>query len=60
MATITNEQQAAQDSIHDLVRDSLGSIMQITYADISSNEKKKLVHEIGDNLKNIDTLRRNC
>lgn len=56
----TEAQQAAQDSIHDLVRDSLGSIMQITYADITGNEKLRRVHEIGDNLKNIDTLRRNC
>lgn len=53
---ITTEQQAAQDSIHDLVSDSIATIHHIRYADIDSLEKDKLIKEVRDNLVNIDTL----
>lgn len=57
---LTGAQQAAQDSIHDLVTDSLESTHRIRYAYIKPIEKDKLLKEIDDNLRNIDILRRNC
>ena len=57
---LSESRQAAQDSIHDLVRDSMRTIHNIRYAVISPLEKDKLVKEVHDNLMNIDTLRRSC
>ena len=60
MKKITGAQQTAQDAIHDLVRDSLNSIMNLTYGDISDAEKRKLAGEVSNNLKDIDDLRIKC
>ena len=57
---ITDAQQTAQDLIHDLVRESLESIKDITYCDISAAESRKLAGEVGNNLKYIDGLRIKC
>jgi hypothetical protein len=57
---LTEEQQAAQDSIHDIVKDSVETIGRIRYGVISGQERDKLLRELQDNLWNIDTLRRNC
>ena len=57
---LTEHQQAARDSVHDLVKDSVESLRRIRYADIDSLEKDKLVREVTANLHHIDTLRRNC
>jgi len=48
--------QYAVDAIEDLIADSQASIHRISYADISTIEKQKLINEISDNLNNISNL----
>jgi len=48
--------QYAVDAIEDLIVDSQASIHRISYADISTIEKQKLINEISDNFNNISNL----
>lgn len=57
---LSEQQQAAQDSIHDLAKGSVEIIGQLRYGDISEQERDKLLRELQDNIWDIDTLRRNC
>jgi len=52
----TELSQYAVDAIEDLIVDSQASIHRISYADISTIEKQKLINEIFNNLNNISNL----
>ena len=52
----TELSQYTVDAIEDLIVDSQASIHRISYADISTIEKQKLINEIFDNLNNISNL----
>ena len=60
MTTITEQQQAAQDNIHDLAKDSVEIVGHLRWGHLSESERNKLLGELQTNLWNIDTLRRNC
>lgn len=57
---LSEDRQAAQDTIHDLVIDAIGSVQRVRDGNISPREGAKLLKEVKGSLIEIDTLRRRC
>ena len=60
MTSITEHQQAAQDNIHDIAKDSVEIVGKIRWGNLSESERNNLLRELQTNFWNIDTLRRSC